>query len=81
MEKLTTKQLMEKCKEIYSQTRGAYFVINCNDEGWKLQIMSSGTLFKGGLKSVLRAYIDEITRERDVIPNPKNPKCIKKYLY
>lgn len=75
------KDLMEKCKEIYSHTRGAYFVINCNNEGWKLQISSTGTLFKGELKHVLESYIKEIYGERDERPNPKNSKEPKKYQY
>lgn len=76
-----TKELMERCKEIYSETRGAYFVINCNDEGWKLSIGSSGLLFIGELKEVLEKYITEVLTERQQRPNPKNSHEPKKYQY
>jgi len=75
------EDLMERCKEIYSETRGAYFVINCNYEGWKLQISSTGLLFKGELKEVLENYIIEVITERDERPNPKNAHDPKKYQY
>jgi hypothetical protein len=75
------KDLMEECKKIYSETRGAYFVINCNDEGWKLQIPSTGILYKGKLKDILKSYIKEIQSEREQRPNPKNSHEPKKYQY
>ena len=81
MEDYTLEELMELCKEIYACTRGAYFTINCNNEGWKLQIPSSTTLFKGDLREVLEKYIIEITTNRDEWKNPNNPKDIKKYCY
>lgn len=81
MDDLTIEELMDECKKIYACTRGAYFTINCNDEGWKLQIPSSTTLFKGELRDVLESYILEITQNRDTWKNPKNPRDLKKYCY
>lgn len=75
------QDLMERCKEIYSETRGAYFIISCNDEGWKLQINSTGLLFKGELKEVLEKYITEVTSERKQRQNPKNKHDPKKFQY
>ncbi len=69
------KELLKKAKQLYAETRGAYFTIRASNCGtfWKLSIDSLSENFEGKFKAVLISYIDFVTVNRVKTQNTNKP--------
>jgi hypothetical protein len=69
------ESLLKQAKKLYSETRGAYFVItgsNCG-EYWFLKMPSIGETFESvHLETVLEDYIDLVINNRVKVAKRKN---------